>query len=226
MLRSLRIEETGFSSGWNSRGAVILEKAAKAGLQMESGKSLTEESINALVERIGEGDREAFMTITGLYQRKVFALAYSFFRNTEDALDIVQETFLRLYQKSKMYKRGNNFQNWLLQIAKNLCIDSYRKNKNKEGAWKEPRDISELHIHDPRVSEDHSSSDLKSVLTACIDKLTDRQKTVFLLKQYNQLEYREIAEILEVATGTVKSLHFKALQNLKTWISPYRESQT
>jgi RNA polymerase sigma-70 factor (ECF subfamily) len=193
---------------------------------MESGKSHTEESICALVERIGQGDREAFMTITGLYQRKVFALAYSFFRNTEDALDIVQETFLRLYQKSKMFRRGNSFQNWLLQMTKNICIDSYRKNKGKREAWKEAKDISELNLHDPKASEDHSSSDLNNVLKTCIDNLTEKQKMVFLLKQCNQMEYREIAEILDVATGTVKSLHFKALQNLRTWMSPYMESQT
>lgn len=192
---------------------------------MDTGKNLADANVYALIERVKKGDREAFMAVTSLYQRKVFALAYSFFRNTEDALDIVQETFLRLYLKAGMFQKGKNFQNWLLQIAKNLCIDTYRKNQGKDGILKEGKDISELNIRDPRTSEIQQSSEISHILSQCIDRLSERQKTVFLLKQYNQLEYREIAEILNVATGTVKSLHFKALQNLRTWMSPYMGSQ-
>ncbi|NOR15163.1 MAG: sigma-70 family RNA polymerase sigma factor, partial [Candidatus Aminicenantes bacterium] len=90
-------------------------------------------NVYPLVEKIRSDDREAFKTLTSLYQKKVYLLAYSFFRNRDDALDIVQETFLRLYQKADMYKEGHSFQNWLLQIAKNLCIDYYRKHYRHEG---------------------------------------------------------------------------------------------
>ncbi|UCE21342.1 MAG: hypothetical protein JSV46_03700, partial [Candidatus Aminicenantes bacterium] len=69
------------------------------------------EDIHVLIERIKEGDREAFMIVTNLYQKRVFLLAYSFFRNRDDALDIVQETFLRFYQKVNMFRRGESFQN-------------------------------------------------------------------------------------------------------------------
>lgn len=204
----------------------ILEKAVDIGLNMETGKTAAEDNIHSLVEKIQRGDKEAFKTVISLYQRKVFALAYSFFHNSEDAMDIVQETFLRLHQKAGMYKKGNNFQSWLLQITKNLCIDSYRKNHSKHASLKDGRDISELNIQDPKASEGFFSSDLRGILTDCINKLSEKQKMVFLLKQYNQMEYREIAEILNVATGTVKSLHFKAIQNLRALVSPFMENQT
>jgi len=193
---------------------------------METGQRDNNGDVYLLLEKIKSGDREAFVTIARLYQRKVFVLAYSFFRNKEDALDIVQETFLRVYQKIEMFKEGRNFQNWLLQITKNLCIDFYRKRQSKERHLNEGADISELNIRDPKASETHESSDINSILSSCIDRLSEKQRMVFVLKQYNQLEYGEIAQILNVATGTVKSLHFKATQNLRTLVSPYLRSQS
>ncbi len=195
-------------------------------MSMETEQRDNNGDVYLLLEKIKRGDREAFVTITRLYQRKVFVLAYSFFRNKEDALDIVQETFLRVYQKIDMFKKGRNFQNWLLQITKNLCIDFYRKRQNKKRYLDEGTDISELNVRDPKASETHEASDIKHVLSICIDRLAEKQRMVFVMKQYNQLEYSEIAQILNVATGTVKSLHFKATQNLRTLVSPYLRSQS
>ncbi len=73
---------------------------------MEQEKARKNEDVYTLVEKIKKGDREAFMTVTHLYQKKVFLLAFSFFRNREDALDIVQETFLRFYKKVNLYRKG------------------------------------------------------------------------------------------------------------------------
>ena len=192
---------------------------------MDEVNRTEEDQIYALVQRVRNGERDAFLTLSALYQRKVFTLAYAFFRNREDALDIVQETFLKFYQKAETYQKGKNFQNWLLQIAKNLCIDSYRKNVNKQGRKMDGRDVGELDIQDGRETDHNRSSDLKPILSACVDKLAERQKMVFMMKQYNNLEYKEIAEILNVSTGTVKSLHFKAIQRLRTLASPFLGSQ-
>ncbi len=193
---------------------------------METGQRHNNGDVHILLGKIKSGDREAFVTITRLYQRKVFVLAYSFFRNKEDALDIVQETFLRVYQKMGMFKKGRNFQNWLLQITKNLCIDLYRKRQNKKHYLNEGTDISELNVRDPHASETFTASDINHILSICIDRLSEKQRMVFVMKQVNQLEYSEIAQILNVATGTVKSLHFKATQKLRTLVSPYMRSQS
>ena len=195
-------------------------------MSMETGQQANNGEVYLLFEKIKNGDREAFVTMTRLYQRKVFALAYSFFRNKEDALDIVQETFLRVYQKIEQFKKGRNFQNWLLQITKNLCIDFYRKRQNKDHYLNEGMDISELNVRDPQAEETHNASDINRILSNCIKRLSEKQRMVFVMKQYNQLEYSEIAQILNVATGTVKSLHFKATQNLRTLASPYLGSQS
>ena len=188
---------------------------------MEGKRIVEKEDIYTLVEKIKEGDREAFMTVTSLYQKKVFLLAFSFFRNKEDALDIVQETFLRLYQKVYMFKSGKNFQNWLLQIAKNLCIDYYRKNYGKNKEWQSEKPIDEMNLAIQNERDPLISSDLRGIFSTCIKKLAEKQRMIFVMKQYNQLKYSEIAQILDISMGTAKSLHFKAVQNLRGLMAPY-----
>ncbi|MDH4218889.1 MAG: RNA polymerase sigma factor [Candidatus Aminicenantes bacterium] len=188
---------------------------------MQAEKRVEHEYIHSLVESVKYGDREAFMGITRLYQRKVFLLAYSYFYNKEDALDIVQETFLRFYQKAHMFKKGKNFQNWLLQIAKNICIDYYRKHHSKGNEWGRKENIEDVHLPSHNQGHSHSSSDLREIISRCLEKLSERQRMIFVMKHYNQLQYNEIAQILNIASGTVKSLHFKAVRNLRTLMSPY-----
>ena len=177
--------------------------------------------INGLVERVKGGDREAFMTLTTLYQKKVFQLAYSYFRNKEDALDIVQETFLRFHQKAHMFEIGKNFQTWLLQIAKNICIDYYRKHHKKNNELRREENIEEMNHGSNDSSHHDPSSDLKEIFSRCLEKLSDKQRMIFVMKHYNHLHYNEIAQVLNIALGTVKSLHFKAVRSLRTHMSPY-----
>lgn len=188
---------------------------------MEGIKEHPHDNTWSLVEKIKQGDREAFMTLTRLYQKKVFVLTYSFFRNKEDALDLVQETFLRLYQKIDTFEKGRNFEGWLLQIAKNLCIDYYRKNYGKRRELESGKTVEELNIPDARAQEAHSFADFKEILTRCVDKLAERQRTIFIMRHYNQMKNEEIAQVLNISLGTVKSLHFKAIQNLRALMSPY-----
>jgi len=193
---------------------------------MEEMRVTAHEDIYSLVRRIKKGDREAFMAVTHLYQKKVFLLAYSFFRNKEDALDIVQETFLRLYQKISMFQEGKNFQSWLLQITKNLCIDSYRRNHGRNGQIGFEKSIDQMDLSNPDERTDHLSSDIKEIISRCLKKLSERQRMIFVMKHYNNLEYNEIAQILNIALGTVKSLNFKAVQNMRVTMSSYLGRQT
>lgn len=179
------------------------------------------EDIHTLIEKIKKGDREAFMTVTALYQKKVFLLAFSFFHNREDALDIVQETFLRLYQKVHLFRKGQNFQNWLLQVAKNLCIDYHRKNYSKSKEYNREKPIEEMNLALSDEKDPYLSSDLKGIFSECLKKLATKQRLIFVMKHYNQLEYQEIAQILGIALGTAKSLHFKAVQNMRGLVAPY-----
>lgn len=176
--------------------------------------------IASLLERIQKGDREAFMTIIRLYQQKVFVMAYSILRNREDALDAVQETFLRLYQKAGLYKPGNSFQGWLLQMAKNISIDSYRKHQKKRQEWETSKPLEEIPVGVEDGASDSAASDLRSAFSRSVEKLAERQKMVFVMRHYNELQFNEISETMRISVGTAKSLHFKAVRNLRKWLAP------
>ncbi len=174
-----------------------------------------------LVENARAGDQEAFREIVRLYQQRVFVLAYSYFRNREDALDIVQDTFLRLHEKIEMYEKGRNFQGWLLQIARNLCVDYYRKNYLKRKELESEKSLDELSPAAPADPAGETASDLKEPFSRCVEKLAKQQRMIFIMKHYNELQYNEIAQVLNISVGTVKSLHFKAVQNLRKLLTPY-----
>jgi RNA polymerase sigma-70 factor (ECF subfamily) len=175
----------------------------------------------SLLERVQAGDREAFMAVIRLYQRKVFVLAYSIVRDREDALDVVQETFLRLYQKAGRYQPGKSFQAWLLQMAKNISIDHYRKHRKKRQEWETATPLEEIPVAARPAGEgDSAASDLRGAFARCVETLAERQKMVFVMRHYNELQFNEISETMSISIGTAKSLHFKAVQNLRKRLAP------
>jgi RNA polymerase sigma-70 factor, ECF subfamily len=176
--------------------------------------------IAALLDRVQRGDREAFMTVIRRYQQKVFVMAYSILRDREDALDAVQETFLRLYQKAGTYRPGSSFQGWLLQIAKNVSIDSYRKRRRAKQDHETSRPIEEIPVAVEDRAGDSAASDLRSAFNRSVETLAERQRMVFVLRHYNELAFNEISETMRISVGTAKSLHFKAVQNLRKRLAP------
>jgi RNA polymerase sigma-70 factor (ECF subfamily) len=188
---------------------------------METTISAAGENTAVLIERIKRGDREAFMHVTRRYQRKIYQLAYAFFRNHEDAMDIVQETFMRFHQKIDHFQTDRNFQNWLLQMARNLCIDAYRRHKKKSAAYGESLNIDELQVADGGSHRFGEKTDLREILARCLENLSEKQRAIFVMKHVNQLKYTEIAQVLGIAVGTVKSLNHKAIRNLRALMSPY-----
>jgi RNA polymerase sigma-70 factor, ECF subfamily len=188
---------------------------------MEFARPADPENIQALVRGIRDGDREAFMTLVRTYQQRVFAMAYSILRNKEDALDIVQEAFLRVYQKSDLYKEGHSFQAWLLQITRNLCVDHYRKNIRNRKELELPKSLDELQLAAPPDPAVGPGAEMKDAVARCIAKLANRQRMVFVLRHMNELQFNEISETMNISVGTAKSLHHKAVRNMKKWLSPY-----
>lgn len=198
-------------------------------MRRDNGRTLTEErpapigteDIHALLQDIRNGNREAFVKLVGLYQKKVFLLAYSYLRNREDAMEILQETFLRVHEKLGSFRRGESFQGWLLQVAKNLTIDYYRKNYAKRKEMEIDRPVEELSLASGDAGNPHRSWELKEIFSRCLARLGERQRMVFAMRHYNGLQYSEIAAGLGISVGTVKSLHFKAVRNMRVLLSPY-----
>lgn len=184
------------------------------------------ERIDELVRAARDGDRDAFMTIVAAYQKRVFMLAYSILRDREDALDVVQETFLRFYRKAGLYRPGFSFQGWLLRIAKNICVDHYRKNTRRRRDLESSRSLDELQVAgapDPSLS---GAGEMREATRRCIDRLAGRQRLVFVLRHVDELQFSEISEAMNISLGTAKSLHFKAVRNLRKWLTPYMGAQS
>lgn len=178
-----------------------------------------------LMPSLCRGDREAFLKVIRLYQKKVFQMAYGFFGNREDALDIVQETFLRVHEKADTFDQDRSLQNWVLQVAKNICIDYYRKNYRKRKELESKKPLDELDPAAEPGPPPGEAADLQRILGLCVDKLTVRQRTIFVMRHFQELRNEEIARTLNISLGTVKSLHFKAVQNLRSMLAPYLEAQ-
>lgn len=181
----------------------------------------TAEEASRLVELARLGDRNAFRELVRLYQKKVFGLTYAFFRNREDALDLVQETFLRVHERLGSFHAGRNFEAWLLQVARNRCIDHLRRNEARLRSRTSGTPVDELNLPEPDRPGPERLRDIREALDKCLERLAGRQKTVFMMRHFADLRNDEIAATLGISTGTVKSLHFKAIRNLRALMRPY-----
>ncbi len=174
---------------------------------------------NILVRQAREGNRHAFTQLVALYQERIYKLAYGFFQDGDDAMEIVQETFMRVYEKTAHLAAdttANSFKNWVYRIAYNLCIDYYRKFKKKRVSDKELYDFNEnldkqTHFPEDQIDRFH----FKHTLKKSVMELPRRQKKIFMLKHYSGLKHQEISDVLGISVGTVKSLYHRAMKKLE-----------
>jgi len=167
-----------------------------------------------IIDRVKKGDKEAFNMLIRIYQQKIFKLAYCYLQNREDAMEIVQETFLRVYQKIKQFKKGSNFRNWIYRITSNLCVDYHRK-FHKEKIKFQIKEITNFHSQ----KDESKILDLKEILKKSLKSLSHRQRTVFIMRHYQGLKCHEISAILNISVGTVKSLNYRAIKKLQNNIN-------
>jgi len=177
---------------------------------------------NELIRLVKEGNGQAFTEIIRLYQKGVFKVAYGFFRDRDDAMEIVQETFMRVYEKIDKFDNHSSFKNWIYRIASNLCIDFYRKFKSKKPHSQDISELDNIQSSDTVAPEEHlDRQNFKENLEVSLQTLSKRQKMIFVMKHFNALKYREISDILNISVGTVKSLHHRAVRSLKGKLAYY-----
>lgn len=169
-----------------------------------------------LVARIKGGEREAFSELVGLYQKKIFIFAYGFFPNREDALEIVQETFMRVFEKIAGFHQDYSLSGWIYRLTHNICIDYYRKFAKKNALENNFADVPEKHL----AVADNCQAVLESrQMSAAIDRAAEnlslKQKSVFTLKYRHGMKLQQVAEIMDVSLGTVKTLHHRALRKIR-----------
>jgi RNA polymerase sigma-70 factor, ECF subfamily len=164
-------------------------------------------SPDQLVERACAGDAAAWDTIVRSYWRKVFNVAYRFVGTHDEAEDLTQDIFLKVFRSICTFDRRANFQTWLISVSRNLCIDYYRSRRREHETIDHAIDASDL---SPMASGASPYAALEgrdrvSLLREGLQALSPALRTAVLLRDLHEMSYQEVANELGLATGTVKS---------------------
>jgi RNA polymerase sigma-70 factor (ECF subfamily) len=174
-----------------------------------------------LVERARRGDRDAFAKLAELYQKRIFRLAYSFFHDRDDALEIVQETFMRAYEKIGSYQPDRPLQGWLYRLAYNLCVDYYRKFNKRKRLHDDFDAVAGRYACEGESGQELCESrQTAAAIERALSSLSQRQREVFTLKYRQGMKLQQVAETMAVSLGTVKALHHRALQRIRREVAP------
>lgn len=182
------------------------------------------ENESELIQKFQAGKTEAFDEIMILFQEKALSLAYYRTGRREDALDIVQEAFVRMYKVLPKWKPKASLFTWLYRVIVNLSIDRGRETGRVGGI-----DIEKTPDPPERKGRNHPSTLLLSketgrMIAAAVTALPPRQQTVFVLRHYQGLPLKEIAKLQNCSLGAVKANLFQALQKLQKSLKEYYES--
>ena len=170
-----------------------------------------------LVRRCKQDDRQAFQELVERYQRKAVAIALGMLHDRDDALEVAQEAFTKVFTSISKFKEESSFYTWLYRIIVNLSIDRQRQRSRRAMFERHPsrgdddddwvESIPDTHGRDP--SEFVAERELGQQLQAAINELTPAHKAVILLRAVEGLSYEEISQVLQCSRGTVMSrLHY------------------
>ena len=172
-----------------------------------------------LLARARRGEVAAFEELVRLYEKRVYAVALRSAGSPEDAADIVQEVFLRAWRSIESFRGDSGFSTWLFRITMNLCVDLARhKHAQPQTQPLVGEDDAERPIPDtaPTPEEHLENSELGRELAAALDEVSGEHRQIVLLRDVSGLSYTEIAEVLEISEGTVKSRLSRARLALRT----------
>jgi len=164
---------------------------------------------NRIIERCLAGEEAAWEELVRVHTRRVYAICFRFTGSDHKAQDLTQEVFLRVFRSLKNFRAGEgSFSVWLGRLARNLLIDDYRKNKlDRASDSLEDRlpTIENTTATSARADGMLAGREASEMLQAALQKLSPELRETVILRDLEELEYREIAQVLEIPEGTVKS---------------------
>ncbi len=172
-----------------------------------------------LVRCAKDGDAASFEELVKLHQTRVYNLALRMSGNSEDALDLSQEVFLRIYKALPLFKEQSAFSTWVYSIASNVCIDFVRKQsklKTVSLSSDSETDAIALEIPDNRYQPEleYEKAELREAISAGLSSLSDEHREILVLREICGLSYQEICDALDLEGGTVKSRLSRARNQL------------
>jgi len=170
-----------------------------------------------LVAELKKGHQIAFNELVRRYQERVYWIARRMVGNHDDADDIAQEVFIKVYHSIDDFREESNFYTWIYRIAINTCINFLRKRKVEEL----------IHFNDlvvPLISREEQpdeaieKSENSTLIEKAIQRLPEKQRQVFIMRYYDELPYEEMAKILKKSVGGLKANYFHAVRKIKEFM--------
>ena len=162
-----------------------------------------------LVALSKEGDMVAFEELVFRHRDKIYARAFSMMRNEDEALDLSQEAWVKSWQRLKQFQGDSSFATWMTRIVINLCLDEIRRQKRKraESIEKLDEELGGVERQMPVVAQNPTAgmerSELRRRIDEAMQKLSDSHRTVLILHEFEELEYKQIAIVMGCSIGTV-----------------------
>ena len=179
-----------------------------------------------LIQRAQQGDSQAFDQLMRRYQRRVMGLIRSFVRNPDDAQDVFQDVFLRVWLGLARFRLESGFYTWLYRIAVNRCLTWHEQRGRRENLHATPlethdddEDWLERTIHMQGIQADSGwpgdKAELLRKIWQAVETLNPKQRLIFCLRYQHGLQVKEISEVFDMPDGTVKILAFRAVRHIR-----------
>lgn len=171
-----------------------------------------------LISRFLRGDSMAFEQLVYRYDRSVLSIAARFTNCADDAKDIYQETFIRVFKGLPKFKQESEFSTWLYRIATNVCltrISMKRKEQSVSFDSNENNDVKDKTVSDHGADTDLRKKEITSTVNDALQHLSPQQRMVFVLRHFHDHKIKEIAEMMDCAEGTIKKYLFEATRTMR-----------
>ena len=184
------------------------------------------ENEQTFIQRAQKGDQDAFAALVEEHQRYIYNLAWRVLKDEEEALDLAQETFVRAWTALPNFRGQSQFRTWLYRIATNLC---YNRLPNLRRSLIDLgddviADLPETDLTLDNPARGYESSELRAYLHTAIENLDENYRLLISLRYQNELPYEEIARMLNLPLGTVKTGLFRAKEQLRRALERYQET--
>lgn len=178
-----------------------------------------------LIEQAIDGDPAAFNRLMEMHEKRMYAVALRMFGNREDAQDCLQEAMLRVYRSIGGFKAQSSFGTWVYRITMNTCLDEIRRKKNKQNTSLDGMlDLGWSPADDSAAPEKQViQKELKKRINQCIGELPEDMRSPIIMRDIHGYSYDEIAEMLNVNVGTIKSRISRGREKLREKMSDFSE---
>jgi RNA polymerase sigma-70 factor (ECF subfamily) len=174
--------------------------------------ALTDEEVAV---RVQAGEQELFGALMERYEPKLARYGRKFLANADNIDDIVQDVFISAYQNIQSFDPARRFSPWIYRIAHNAYVNALKKNSHQPIMLFDFDALVSHTVYEDPVELEREQKEVKGMIEECLEKLPAKYKEVLLLRYYEDMDYKEIAEVLEVPTGTVSVRIMRAREALK-----------